>query len=60
MRVNRFSKCPPSDAPMSVVPHTLANPSPRFCPSYQYFARFDDIADDVYVVGEEELIESLQ
>ena len=45
---------------MSVVPHTLANPSPRFCPSYQYFARFDDIADDVYVVGEEELIESLQ
>ena len=50
--------------PMSAVPNTLANPSPRFCPSYQYFAGFDDakegLAGGVCVVGEEETFESLQ
>ena len=56
----------PFDAPLSraTFPNALANPSPRFCPSYQYFAGFDDakegLADGVCVVGEEDIIESLQ
>jgi len=44
----------PIDAPLYRVafPNTFANPSPRFCPSYQYFAGFDDVCALGEVGGE--------